>query len=222
MGVLNENVSYIPTLKDISKEVPTTKKGNIPFNKANLAAIILASVPMTWQNQHNLTHLMVPKLPRTLLLDLENIKQVMVEKHNEKLKAKGKASTDPPDAKSNLKRNTSGGSGDQVLKKAHSEKFGQHCKPTAALTRCAILVTAIAMTRMASPSEQPQVSPPSPQSPTRNLGMIRVWPLCRPCLRLMQKPRKLVSLSNTGSVTMTLVTFLTVNRELGATTQDFV
>jgi hypothetical protein len=44
------------------------------------------------------THLMVLKLPHMLLPDLENIKQVMVEKFNEKLKAKGKANTACPDA----------------------------------------------------------------------------------------------------------------------------
>jgi hypothetical protein len=34
---------------------------------------------------------MVPKSTSTLLLNLEAIKRVMVEKHNEKLKAKGMA-----------------------------------------------------------------------------------------------------------------------------------
>jgi hypothetical protein len=71
-------------LKDSPKAVPTTKKGNIPFSEGDLAAIILASVLMRWQNQYNLTHLTVPKPPGTLLPDLENIEQVMVEKHNKK------------------------------------------------------------------------------------------------------------------------------------------
>jgi hypothetical protein len=31
MGVLNDYVKHLPTLKDSSKAVPTTKKGNIPF-----------------------------------------------------------------------------------------------------------------------------------------------------------------------------------------------
>jgi hypothetical protein len=44
------------------------------------------------------------------------------------MKAKGKASTARPDAKSNPTRKASGGSSDQVPKKAHSEKFCQHCK----------------------------------------------------------------------------------------------
>ena len=45
MGVLNDYVRYLPTLKDSPKAVPMTKKGNIPFGKAELVA---ASVPMTW------------------------------------------------------------------------------------------------------------------------------------------------------------------------------
>ncbi len=48
MGVLNDYVKHLPTLKDSSKAVPTTKKGNIPFGKANLAAIVLSSVLMSW------------------------------------------------------------------------------------------------------------------------------------------------------------------------------
>ncbi len=74
MGVLNDYIRYLPTLKDSPKAVLTTKKGNIPFGEADLATIILASVRMMCQNQYNLNHLTVPKLPCTLLPDLENIK----------------------------------------------------------------------------------------------------------------------------------------------------
>jgi hypothetical protein len=80
MGVLNDHVRHLPTLKDSPNAVPTTKKGNIPFGEADLAAIVLASVPMMWQNQYNLNHSTVPESTHTLLLDLEAIKQVMVEK----------------------------------------------------------------------------------------------------------------------------------------------
>ncbi len=52
----------------------------------------------------------------------------MVEKQYEKLRAKGKAATAHPDAKSNPKRKASGGLSDQVPKKACSERFCQHCK----------------------------------------------------------------------------------------------
>jgi hypothetical protein len=52
----------------------------------------------------------------------------MAEKHNEKLKAKGKAGTSRSEAKGNLKRKASGGPTGQVPKKGCSEKFCQHCK----------------------------------------------------------------------------------------------
>ncbi len=95
MGVLNDYVKHLPSLKDSSKAVPITKKGNIPFGKADLAAIVLLSVPMSWQNQYKLNHSMVPKSTCTLLSDLEAIKQVMVEKKGANLKAKGKGGTAP-------------------------------------------------------------------------------------------------------------------------------
>jgi hypothetical protein len=50
MGVLNDCIRYLPTLKDSPKAVPMTKKGNISFGEADLAAIMLVSVPMMWQN----------------------------------------------------------------------------------------------------------------------------------------------------------------------------
>ena len=93
MGVLNNYVRHLPTLKDRPKPVLTMKKGNGLFGKVDLATIILASVPMTWQNQYNLYHTTVTELSCVLLLDLEAIKQVMVEKQSKKLKAKGKATT---------------------------------------------------------------------------------------------------------------------------------
>ncbi len=52
---------------------------------------MLTSVSMTWQNQYNLNHSTVLESMRALLLDLEAIECIMVEKHNEKFKAKGKA-----------------------------------------------------------------------------------------------------------------------------------
>jgi hypothetical protein len=109
MGLLNDYVRHLPMLKDSPKAVLMTKKGNVPFGKADLAAIVLASVSMKWQNQYNLTHLMVSKSTRAMLPDLEAIKQVMVENQNEKLKAKGKAATAWPEAKSNPEQKASGG-----------------------------------------------------------------------------------------------------------------
>jgi hypothetical protein len=176
MGVSSDHVRHLPTLKDSSKTVPTMKKGNIPFSKADLAAIVLAFVPMLWQNQYNLNHSTIPKSTCTFLLDLEAIKGVMVEK-----------------------------------------RVARH---TAILTRLTPW-TAVATTAMVSPLRQQQVRPLSPRSPTRSLGVIRAWPSCRPCLRLMQKARRNeVSLRSARSGTMTPVTVPTVNSKLGTATRD--
>jgi hypothetical protein len=86
-------------LKDSSKAIPTTKKGNISFGKDDLAA--------SWQNQYNLNHSTVPESTRTLLPDLEAIEQVMVEKKGANLKVKGKGSTAPSKAKQNPKHKAS-------------------------------------------------------------------------------------------------------------------
>jgi hypothetical protein len=128
MGVFNDYVRHLPTLKDSPKAVPMTKKGNVPFGKDDLATIMLASVMMTWQNQYNLTHTMIPESTRVLLPNLEAIEKVMVEKQQEKLKAKGKAAIARPEAKVNPKQKVSGGPTGQVPKKGCSEKFCQRCK----------------------------------------------------------------------------------------------
>ncbi len=47
MGMLNDYVRHLPTLKDNSKAVPRMKKGNICFGKVDLAAIVLSSVLMS-------------------------------------------------------------------------------------------------------------------------------------------------------------------------------
>jgi hypothetical protein len=128
MGGLSDYVKHLPTLKDSSKAVPTMKKGNIPFGKADLATIVLSSVLMLWQSQYNLNHSTVPESTHTLLLDLEAIEQVMVEKKGANLKAKGKGSTALSKAIGNPKRKASGGPTGQVPQKGCSEKFCQRCK----------------------------------------------------------------------------------------------
>jgi hypothetical protein len=186
MGVLNDYVKHLPTLKDSSKAVPTIKKGNIPFGEADLAAIVLLSVPMLWQNQYNLNHSTVSKSTRTLLPDLEAIKQVMVEKKVANLKAKGKGSTAPSKAKGNPKRKTSGGLTGQVPKKGHSEKFCQRCKAYGSpfMThntldcRCYDSNGKILEAAAGKPSE-------SKKPYKKSLGATRTWPSCSPCLRLM-------------------------------------
>ncbi len=127
-GFLNDFVKYLLMLNCSPKAVPMTKKRNISCSKADLSAIVLVSIQMKWQNQYNLSHLMVPEWTRSLLPNLEAIKWVMVQKQNERLKAISKASTDCPDTKSDPKRRESGGLGDQVPGKVCSEKICQHCK----------------------------------------------------------------------------------------------
>jgi hypothetical protein len=46
MGVLNDHVRHLPTLNDSPQAVLAMKKGNIPFDEADLAAILLVSVLM--------------------------------------------------------------------------------------------------------------------------------------------------------------------------------
>ncbi len=109
MGLLNDYVRHLPTLKDSSKAVSMTRKRNIPFGEADLAAIVLLSVPMLWENQYNLNQSTVHGSTCTLLPDLEAIKQVMEEKKGANLKAKAKGGTALAEAKGNPKRKASGG-----------------------------------------------------------------------------------------------------------------
>jgi hypothetical protein len=113
MCLLNDYLAYLPTVKDSPMAVEDTKKGNVPLDEADLASIILKSVPPTWLNQYNLTHTTLPKSPRQLLPDLEAIKPVMNEKHNKKAKVKANDTTALINAKSNKKKS------DHWLKRAN-------------------------------------------------------------------------------------------------------
>jgi hypothetical protein len=190
MGVLNDHVRHLPTLKDSPKAVPTTMKGNIPFGQADLAAIVLASVPMLWQNQYNLNHSTVPKSTCTLLPDLEAIKRVMVEKHHEKLKAKGKAGTARSEAKSSPKCKASGGLTGRVPKKGRSEKFCQRCKAHSDPYQTHNNLDCGCYGSKGKPLEAAAGKPFESKKPYKKPGGIKAWPSCRPCSRLMQKNRR--------------------------------
>ncbi len=56
MGVLNDYLAHPPTVFSSSLAVEGMKKGNVPFNEAVLAGIILNSVPVSWLNQYNMAH----------------------------------------------------------------------------------------------------------------------------------------------------------------------
>jgi hypothetical protein len=62
----------------------------MPFDEADLAGIVLNSVPDSWMNQYNMTHTTLPDGTRTLLQDLELIERVMDEKHEAGQKANKK------------------------------------------------------------------------------------------------------------------------------------
>ncbi len=128
MGLLNDYLAYLPTVKDSSMAVKDTKKGNVPFDEADLAGIVLKAVPTSWMNQYNLTHSTLLKSLRLLLPDLENIERVINRKHAELAKARAKDGTASAGAKSSSKKMTSTGSSERVPKKARSAKFCQHCK----------------------------------------------------------------------------------------------
>ena len=43
--VLNGYIGHLPTLRDSSLAVTSTEKGNVPFNEATLASIVLSTCP---------------------------------------------------------------------------------------------------------------------------------------------------------------------------------
>ena len=88
MGLPKDYLAYLPKVKDSSMAVENTKKGNVPFNEADLARIVLKVIPTSWVNQYNLTHSTLSKSSRLLLPDLENIKGAMNQKRAESAKAR--------------------------------------------------------------------------------------------------------------------------------------
>jgi hypothetical protein len=56
IGLLNDYLAYLLTVKDSSMAVKDTKKGNVPFDEADLAGIVLKAIPTSCVNQYNLTH----------------------------------------------------------------------------------------------------------------------------------------------------------------------
>ncbi len=109
MGVLNDYLTFLPLVCNSSRAVEVTKKGNMQFNEAELAGIVLNSVPVSWMNQYNMMHLTLPESIRALLQDLEPIKHVMDKKHEASLKAKAKEASASMIAKGNSKKHCASG-----------------------------------------------------------------------------------------------------------------
>ena len=94
METLNKYLGMLPTITNSPMAVTSTELGNIPFNEATHASIILSHLPAAWRHQYNLMHKTIPESPRAMLLDLENIKKMQVKRYNKKAKAsKAKAAT---------------------------------------------------------------------------------------------------------------------------------
>jgi hypothetical protein len=87
METLNKYLEQLPTIKNSPQAVASTEYGNVPFNESTLAIIILNHLPVAWRNQYNVTHPIIPESLRAILLDLENLEKVFVEKSNEAARA---------------------------------------------------------------------------------------------------------------------------------------
>ena len=85
METLNKYLGILPTIKNSPLAFASTEFGNVPFAEATHASIILLHLPVAWRSQYNLTHKTVPELPCTMLLDLENIEKLFVNRHRYRL-----------------------------------------------------------------------------------------------------------------------------------------
>ena len=109
METLNKYLGLLPTIKNCPQAVASTELGNVPFNKTTLAGIILNHLPVAWRTQYALTHTLVPKSPRAILLDLENIGKLFAEKTNKAARAnKAKVATAAKLANERVPKNTWG------------------------------------------------------------------------------------------------------------------
>ncbi len=94
METLNKYLGLLPTIKNSPQAVASMELDNVPFNETTLASIILKHLPIAWRIQYALTHTLVSKLPRAILLDLENIEKLFTKKSNEAARAnKAKVAT---------------------------------------------------------------------------------------------------------------------------------
>jgi hypothetical protein len=117
----------------------------------------------------------------------------------------------------------SGGSSDQVPKKAPTQKFFQHCKTHDGPYQMHKTSNCRHYDKDGKPLGVAVGKPSSAKKLKKKFwGKTQVLPSCRPCSRLMKKSRKIVSSRNTGSVSMCLVTMWTVNRELGVVKWNIV
>jgi len=132
METLNKYLEQLPTIKNSPQAVASIEYGNVPFNESTLVSIILNRLPVAWRNQYNVTHLIVPESPRAILLDLENLEKVFVEKSNEAARAnKAKVAAATKMAGEHVPRkgkHTPGGGPEKgTPKKGRTDKFCKWC-----------------------------------------------------------------------------------------------
>ncbi len=123
--MMNGYISLLPTLRDSSLAVASTKRGNIPFNDATLAGIVLATCHIDWRNLYKLNHKTVTESTRSMLHDLKTFEKVFVEKSKEKAKANvAKAGTAPQKGASvPCKKRKGSDSGGPAPKKPKTSKY---------------------------------------------------------------------------------------------------
>ncbi len=130
METLNKYLGILPTIKNSPLAVASMEFGNAPFTDATHASIILLHGPVAWRNQYDLTHKTVPELPRAMLLDLENIEKLFVERYNKKArtnKAKAASATKAAELRVPKKRAKEGGP-NGAPQKGRSAKYCKWCK----------------------------------------------------------------------------------------------
>jgi hypothetical protein len=131
METLNKYLGLLPTIKHSPQAVASTELGNMPFNETTLASIVLSHLPVAWRTQYALTHKLVPESPRAILVDLENIEKLFVEKANESAranKAKLAAATKADERVPRKGKRTGGGPGNGNQKKGRTNKYCKWCK----------------------------------------------------------------------------------------------
>jgi hypothetical protein len=125
---MNGSISLLPTLQDSSLAAASTEKGNVPFNDATLASIVLATCHIDWRNLYELNH-------KTILESTRSMLHVFIEKNNKKAMAGiakagiAKAGTAPQKGASVPRKKGKGsGSGGPAPKKAHTAKYCKWCQ----------------------------------------------------------------------------------------------
>jgi hypothetical protein len=172
------------------------------------------------QNQYNLNHTTVPELMCALLSDLEAVECIMVEKHNKKLKAKGKAATAWPEAKANPKRKASGGPTGQVPKKGCSERFCQHCKSHGGPYQTRNTLDCHCYDSNGKPLKAAAGKPSESKMPFKNFGSNKGMACMQSMFEAYAKSQKKTGKSRSARrAIMTPVSVPTVNRKLGMATR---